>query len=146
MRIWSLHPKYLDSKGLVALWREALLAKKVLEGKTKGYKNHPQLERFKKSKNPIDCINQYLAIVYKESVSRGYNFNKEKIDWNFYKTKLKVTNGQIDYERIHLINKLKTRDIRKYRMLKTEKTFQPHTLFKVVKGNIEKWEIINIDK
>jgi len=43
MRIWSLHPKYLDSKGMVALWREALLAKQVLLNKTKGYKNHPQL-------------------------------------------------------------------------------------------------------
>jgi hypothetical protein len=33
MRIWSLHPKYLDSKGLVALWRESLLAKNVLRDK-----------------------------------------------------------------------------------------------------------------
>ena len=49
MRLWSVHPKYLDSKGLVALWREALLAKQVLEGGTKGYRNHPQLDRFKKS-------------------------------------------------------------------------------------------------
>jgi carboxyl-terminal processing protease len=29
MRLWSLHPKYLDAQGLVALWREALLAKAV---------------------------------------------------------------------------------------------------------------------
>lgn len=47
MRIWSLHPKYLDTKGLVALWRETLLAQHVLSGKTKRYKNHPQLARFK---------------------------------------------------------------------------------------------------
>jgi len=46
MRIWSLHPKYLDTKGLVALWRDALLARHVLQGKTTGYKNHPQLNRF----------------------------------------------------------------------------------------------------
>ena len=64
MRIWSLHPKYLDSKGLVALWRETLLAKHVLEGKTKGYKNHPQLNRFKEIKDPIGVINQYLSEIY----------------------------------------------------------------------------------
>jgi hypothetical protein len=78
MRIWSLHTKYLDSKGLVALWRETLLAKHVLEGKTKGYKNHPQLNRFKALKNPIDGINEYLSMVYFEAKQRGYNFNKEK--------------------------------------------------------------------
>jgi hypothetical protein len=26
MRIWTVHPRYLDPKGLVAAWREALLA------------------------------------------------------------------------------------------------------------------------
>jgi hypothetical protein len=78
MRLWSLHPEYLDTKGLVALWREALLAKHVLEGKTKGYKNHPQLDRFKQSVSPVEMINQYLAEVYIEASKRNYNFNKEK--------------------------------------------------------------------
>ena len=143
MRIWSIHPKYLDSKGLVALWREALLAKKVLEGKTKGYKNHPQLERFKNSKKPLDCINQFLSVVFIESVERKYKFNKEKIDWNFKRTILKVTSEQINYERNHLLNKLKTRDKLKYKMLIKEKIFQAHPLFKVVTGKIEHWEKIN---
>ena len=80
MRLWSLiHPKYLDSKGLVALWREGLLAKKVLKGETKGYKNHPQLLRFKNSNDRSRHDNNYLLNVYKESKSRGYNFNKSKI-------------------------------------------------------------------
>ena len=83
MRIWSIHPKYLDSKGLVALWRETLLAKNVLENKTKGYKNHPQLNRFRESKKAIDCIDQYLWEVYKESEIRNYSFNKNKISQNF---------------------------------------------------------------
>jgi len=67
MRLWSLHPKYLDSKGLVALWRETLLAKHVLEGKTKGYRNHPQLDRFKLSEDPLAAINYYLQMIYEES-------------------------------------------------------------------------------
>src|SRR5664279_1767699 len=96
MRIWSLHPKYLDSKGLVALWREALLAKNVLEGKTIGYKNHPQLNRFKQAKRPLEAINQYLSEIYLESVIRSYNFDKQKINWSFKKSKLPVTTGQLN--------------------------------------------------
>jgi hypothetical protein len=78
MRIWSLHPKYLDTMGLVALWRETLLAKHVLEGRTTGYRNHPQLTRFKNSKSPVERINQYLAEIYLEASNRSYLFNKEK--------------------------------------------------------------------
>lgn len=140
MRLWSLHPKYLDSKGLVALWREALLAKKVLEGKTKGYKFHPQIKRFKNSKKPLSCINQYLAEVYKEAILRSYKFDKNKINWNFSRSKLKVTNGQIEFERNHLLNKLKKRDKIFYKKLMKENKLIIHPLFKTVKGKIENWE------
>ena len=118
MRIWSLHPKYLDSKGLVALWRETLLAKHVLEGKTKGYLNHPQLQRFKKAKRPIECINQYLYAVYEESVERNYNFDKNKFNQEFTPSELPVTNEQIIYEKNHLLKKLKSRDRDKYYFFK----------------------------
>jgi len=142
MRIWSLHPKYLDTKGLVALWRETLLAKHVLEGKTKGYKNHPQLNRFKKLKKPTNAINYYLASVYAEAVKRGYNFSKEKIDWTFEKCSIYVTHGQLDYETSHLLNKLKTRDNKKYIGVKSVKKLQAHPIFKVIEGDIEDWEIV----
>ena len=52
MRLWTLHPRYLDARGLVALWREALLAQKVLRGKTRGYRAHPQLQRFREQADP----------------------------------------------------------------------------------------------
>jgi hypothetical protein len=142
MRIWSLHPKYLDTKGLVALWRESLLAKHVLEGKTKGYKNHPQLNRFKKTKYPIDLINQYLSEVYHEAVKRNFNFDKQKINWTFRKTKVPVTTGQVNYEAKHLLNKLKNRDYNKYKELKLKLTFDNHPIFKLVDGEIEEWEIL----
>ena len=141
MRIWSLHPKYLDNRGFVALWRESLLAKKVLEGKTRGYKNHPQLTRFKKEKNPLDCINQYLTVVYNESVARGYKFNKRKINRDFKPKVLLVTEGQLRYERDHLLNKLKVRDPERYDQLTGETEIDPHPLFKVMEGEIEDWEI-----
>ncbi len=142
MRIWSIHPRYLDTKGLVALWREALLAKYVMEGKTKGYKNHPQLIRFETGKKPFDSINQYLSVVYKEAVNRGYNFDKNKVQWSFKPVELTVTKGQIKYETIHLKKKLKLRDISKYNDLITQKEILAHPLFKIIDGEIEDWEVI----
>jgi DUF4097 and DUF4098 domain-containing protein YvlB len=143
MRIWSLHPKYLDAKGLVALWRETLLAKKVLEGKTVGYRNHPQLNRFKEAKRPVEVIDQYLAEIYLESVSRNYNFDIQKINWHFKKSKLTVTTGQLNYEVKHLLVKFKNRDLNKYEELKTNSTFDIHPLFKLINGDIERWELLN---
>lgn len=142
MRLWSLHPKYLDTKGLVALWRETLLAKHVLEGKTKGYKNHPQLNRFKKSKNPGEAINQYLGDIYAEASARGYNFDKKKINWNFKRNKLTVTTKQLDYETVHLLAKLKKRDLGKYNELRSQKSIATHPIFKLSEGEIEEWEIV----
>ena len=79
MRLWSLQHKYLDAQGLVALWREALLAKAVLRNATKGYRNHPQLERFRASSTPLLAINSFLAGVFVESIARGYTFNHDKV-------------------------------------------------------------------
>jgi len=142
MRIWSIHPKYLDTKGLVALWRETLLAKNVLEGNTKGYKNHPQLERFKASGNALDCIHYYLQEVYNEAVTRGYKFDKSKFNNNVSPCLIKVTKGQMDYELRHLLNKLELRDPDKYHELKALGEIKAHSLFIIVEGEIEDWERI----
>lgn len=140
MRIWSVHPKYLDSKGLVAVWRETLLAKNVLAGKTRGYKNHPQLTRFRNSDNPVERIDQYLAGIYEEAFERGYHFDKKKIDMNYVPGKIPVTDGQLLYETKHLLSKLKIRDPEKYSVLSGNDIFEPHSLFEVVHGVIEPWE------
>ncbi len=142
MRIWSIHPKYLDAKGIVALWRETLLAKHVLEGKTRGFKNHPQLNRFKNLKYPVDAINEYLDHVFTEAILRGYQFDGTKISRPFKKTKIKVTSGQLEFEASHLLKKLKTRDPKLFSGFKKIKTFEPHPIFKEVKGEIEVWEIV----
>ncbi|MBE0648656.1 MAG: hypothetical protein IH596_12840 [Bacteroidales bacterium] len=142
MRIWSVHPGYLDTQGLTALWRETLLAKKVLEGKTKGYRNHPQLNRFKKSDDPLRCISQYLAAVYGESLKRGYHFNKEKFHAHTQLVTLPVTRGQIDYETQHLLKKLQARDVERYTRLLKETTIALHPLFYLIDGETEEWEIV----
>lgn len=141
MRLWSLHPSYLDAKGLVALWRETLLAKHVLEGRTKGYRNHPQLMRFKRTANPLHCINQYLSIVFQEAEKRGYHFDGNKVDTRFDETILTVTDGQMKYETEHLLQKLKVRDPKKFDFL-NGKPMQPHPMFKIISGQIEPWEIV----
>jgi len=142
MRIWSLHPKHLDSKGLVAVWRETLLAKHVLEGKTKGYKNHPQLNRFKKLEAPIDAIDNYLAIIFKEASLRGYNFDSTKFNINTTCIKITVTRGQLNYEKEHLQTKLRKRNLKKFNENKHARSFQTHPLFKLVTGDVEDWEIL----
>lgn len=141
MRIWSLHPKYLDTKGLLALWRESLLAKHVLEGKTKGYKNHPQLARFKQMKQPLHAINHYLYEVYHEAERRNYRFDKSKIDNNFQPVKMAVTSGQLEYEMKHLLKKLAVRDQVRFEQLRCLKTIDPVALFQVKDGDVEYWEI-----
>lgn len=141
MRIWSIHPKYLDTKGLTAVWRETLLAKHVLEGKTKGYTNHPQLIRFKNSEYPLDCINRYLSIIYEEACMRGYNYDQSKFRTDFKACVLPVTRGQVEYEAKHLLKKLQQRDINRYIEYKDLKEWEVHPLFELVEGETESWEI-----
>ena len=143
MRIWSIHPKYLDTKGIVALWRETLLAKNVLEGNTKGYKNHPQLIRFKATDNTVEAINQYLAEIWEEATRRGYNFDRNKIDFDFKKIKIEVTIGQMDYEFSHLLKKLELRDRARFDQYKNLNSVDSAEIFKEIEGEIEKWEIIS---
>ncbi|MGH2566577.1 MAG: pyrimidine dimer DNA glycosylase/endonuclease V [Ginsengibacter sp.] len=137
MRIWSIHPKYLDSKGLVALWREALLAKNVLEGKTKGYRNHPQLERFKKLNDPLDAINFYLSSVYEEALKRKYNFDTTKFNETKKTILITVTHQQVEYEFQHLLLKLKSRDKKIYDAIKNSSAIEPHPVFTIVQGPVE---------
>lgn len=141
MRLWSIHPKYLDTKGLVALWRESLLAQEALISKTKPYKNHPQLQRFKKQLDPISAIGSYLRYICEEAKRKGYHFNKEKILILSKKRRLiRVSRRQLLFELEHLKQKLRTRDPRKYNLLLKIKEIEPHPIFQIVEGDIEKWE------
>ncbi len=140
MRLWTLHPKYLDAKGLVALWREALLAQKVLQGATKGYKHHPQLLRFSKTKNPPAALATYLKAVHEEAVCRDYHFDAAKIGARRSRGKITETRGQLLYEWAHLKRKLKKRDPKRLREFASVKIPAPHPLFKIVPGEVREWE------
>ncbi|HEX6916366.1 MAG TPA: pyrimidine dimer DNA glycosylase/endonuclease V [Chitinophagaceae bacterium] len=143
MRIWSLHPSYLDTKGLVALWRETLLAKHVLLGKTKGYTRHPQLNRFYAAPQPVDAIDYYLSFILEEAKKRGYQFDSNKVNLLCKKTELTVTRGQLRYELDHLLAKLKARDAQKYSALAARKRFSCHPMFRVVPGPVADWEVVS---
>jgi hypothetical protein len=140
MRLWSLHPCYLDPKGLAALWREGLLAQKVLMGDTQGYKNHPQLLRFRNTHNSIGAIASYLRRVADAAERRGYHFNRSKIVNRYVYGKIAVTSGQVEYEFRHLLAKLKRRSPDMYEKLKMHKRIKVHPLFRRVPGNVEDWE------
>ena len=140
MRLWSIHPKYLDGIGLVALWRESLLAQKVLNGKTKGYRHHPQLRRFKAHPDLQGAIAMYLHDIWNESRMRGYNFNREKIAEVSLIDKIPVTRGQLLFEFDWLCNKLKIRNCKKYQELLSLKEIECHPLFEIIEGDMEEWE------
>lgn len=142
MRIWSLHPQYLDAKGLVALWRESLLAQAVLAGKTRGYLHHPQLLRFRQHAEPLDALAYYLSVVYDEGQARGYHFDGSKFTPVERPAQIEVAQGQMDYEWGHLLAKLERRDPQRFARLQAIGPPEPHPLFRVVAGGVAEWEKI----
>lgn len=140
MRLWSLHPKYLDPQGLVALWREGLLAQAVLHDETRGYRNHPQLDRFKQCALPQAAMRAYLMALYVESQARGYRFDRSKIKESGAFDRLPVTSGQVAYEWAHLMSKLKNRNPVSYSLWQNLDVVEVHPLFDLVPGQVESWE------
>jgi Pyrimidine dimer DNA glycosylase len=140
MRLWSLHPRYLDARGLVALWREGLLAQAVLRGETKGYVHHPQLVRFRERSSPLGLLAEYLRAVRAEALARGYRFAAGKIGRGRARERLTVTRGQLDFEWRHLTAKLERRDPERRKSLAAVETPAPHPLFRLVPGGVAPWE------
>lgn len=142
MRLWSIHPSLLDSKGLVACWRETLLAQKVLAGHTRGYRQHPQLQRFREQEDPLASIGCYLQGIHAEACARGYNFDATKILFPHTQVpKITVTKGQVDFEIQHLRKKLEERDPQWLESSAWHYSQPPlHALFTLISGPIAEWE------
>ena len=140
MRIWSLHPEYLDRQGLVACWRESLLAQKVLAGKTVGYTRHPQLARFRALDDPLAGIGSYLQGLADEAGRRGYRFDVTRIVRSDRALTLTVTRGQLDVEASHLLAKLKERSPERVAGFPKPADLLPHPLFTVIPGPVADWE------
>jgi hypothetical protein len=140
MRLWTIHPKHLDAKGLVALWREALLAQKVLQGRTRGYRHHPQLLRFQATRRPAAALAAYLAAVHEESVRRGYRFDASKIGRVSFRGQIPETKSQLLHEWNHLKWKLARRDPERFLAGQSLAVPQPHPLFRIIPGKVRSWE------
>jgi len=142
MRLWSIHPQYLDPQGLVALWREALLARAVLRGQTRGYRHHPQLQRFRAHAISRSAISAYLAAIHSEATARGYAFEHSKVGPLRPVDSIPTTTGQILYEWKHLLGKLSARSPVLHRQWRAVRVPRCHPLFMPVPGTIEPWERI----
>ena len=142
MRLWTLHPKYLDAAGLTAAWREALLARHVLLGRTRGYRNHPQLARFRAQARPVAAINSFLAAIHAESLARGYSFDASKVGAARRSATMPETRGQLAYEWQHLLAKLRARDPERHRKLRGIRSPDAHPLFRIVAGRVRPWEVL----
>jgi hypothetical protein len=140
MRLWTVHPSYLDARGLVALWREALLARAVLAGRTRGYQHHPQLCRFRDAPDPEGAINAYLQAVYAESTRRGYCFDAGKLGPVRTVVPIIATHGQLDVEWRHLTAKLRRRSPATFRAVRSVTRPRAHPLFRVRPGAVAAWE------
>lgn len=166
MRIWSLHPRYLDRQGLTACWREALLAQAVLAGRTRGYRQHSQLTRFRAQPHAVAAVGAYLGGVASEAARRGYRFDVGRIDRpeptdgtttvaatssesassvgeassGALVPRIPVTAGQVAHEWAHLSAKLVVRSPERAAAQVAVTAPEVHPLFVVVPGPVEDWE------
>ena len=140
MRLWSLHPAYLDRRALVAVWREGLLARAVLRGQTRGYRSHPQLFRFRDHPAPKSAINHYLREIAAEAERREYRFDKSLLGPIRNKTGLTVTDGQLRFELNHLRDKIRMRSPSECYRLPSPGALAAHPIFTVTSGDVEAWE------
>ncbi len=130
----------MDRQGLLALWRESLLAKAVLRGETTGYRHHPQLLRFQATGVPRSAINAYLYEIHAESVARGYRFDGSKVGPRRSMATIPVTSGQVQHEWAHLLTKLSVRSGPLYLQWQGCGVPECHPLFHVIPGDVEQWE------
>ncbi len=140
MRIWTLHPRYLDRQGLLALWREGLLAQKVLQGMTRGYTGHPQLARFRSHRDPLGMIAAYLHGVWLEACARGYSFDRARIAAPPCGGRVEESEGQLLFEWAHLLEKLRVRAPSLHEEYRGIDLPEPHPLFRIVPGGKREWE------
>jgi len=143
MRLWSIHPKYLDRQGLLACWREGLLALSVArKGFVGAYSKHPQLERFKKTRDPKGAIVSFLQEIAMEMMARGYR--PKALPRPKHRQKIAVTKGQLEFEFSRLQEKLRKRSKAKFlenrRIVSKEKGLKTNGSFYIVAGPKESWE------
>ncbi len=116
------------------------MAQAVLRGETRGYRNHPQLDRFKNHSASLAAISLYLKGIHEEAKVRDYAFDIRKIEPARKTVSLNVTTGQMAYEWAHLLAKLEVRNPALYRKWRNVEMPEAHSIFTVHAGDVESWE------
>lgn len=140
VRLWSVHPRYLDPAGLCGLWREALLAQAVVGGEKKGYRRHPQARRVLEERDPRGAIRSYLRGVWEEGCRRGYRLDPRRIAWWDREARMTVPRGQLEYELVLLAVKLEARAPCLAGRLPSLEDVLPHPALDVAEGGLAWWE------
>jgi|SRR5688572_647899 len=112
-----------------------------MNGKTKGYNHHPQLDRFKLHATPTLAVNVYLLGIHREAEKRGFVFDSGKIGRVEDEVdQIPVSTGQVEYEWDHLMAKLAARSPAAYEKLYSLRSPECHPMFYLCSGGIEDWE------
>ena len=122
------------------MWREGLLARAVLSDATLGYRNHPQLIRFRAQPDPLRALDAYLTGVLDESLVRDYRFSAHKIRRVEEVGFMEETRGQMAFERAHLLAKLRVRDQGRWQALLDMDQPEPNPVFRLKDGPVRDWE------
>jgi hypothetical protein len=160
VRLWSIHPEYLDRMGLLGLWREALLAQQVLHGETENYKNHSHMQRFYAlpKEDAMQYMSDYLFFVWQEGKLRGYKLNVNHIkdprnggSLSGSPRKLfTVSSGQLALEYQILCMRTRNRDHKHFLGLEDKYPShrmwvpKPNPVFTLIHGRKEEWEKFDI--
>ena len=138
MKLWTFHPRYLDTCGLTGLWREAIMAQniliKLMQGKLVGYTNHPELNKIRNIGESIfweGAIRVYLDEIYKESVLRKHSFNQYKIRASrgfLLNVEIWLSEEQLRQEEETIKERMAVRSPGRYQEVK-DLQFEPHPLF-----------------
>lgn len=140
MRLWSVDPALLDRAALIAGWREGLLAQKVLDGRTRGYRSHPQLVRFQSLDEPVGGMVAWLEGLADEADRRGYRFDRTRLLRPGNDTiRIELTDGQLELEWHHLRAKVRDRDASWWARIEHAEP-AAHPMFTLVAGPVAPWE------
>ncbi len=137
MKLWSLHPRHMDHTRLLALWRTALAARDIIEGRASDYRVDRSIYRFMGRLDSDRAINTYIYYIWLEAKGRGYRFareealKKELIDTEI---KIPVTSGQLLFEAWKLLTKISQTNPDWISRLAIEKCFEANPVFRVVEG------------
>jgi hypothetical protein len=112
-------------------------------GDTRGWRNHPQLDRFKDHSETMDAIGFYPLKIREEASFRGHSYDGSKIRRPINRVALtSITTGQLLYEFSLLLERTRLRMPAWHEKLREVYDLpKAYPLFEVVEGDVGRWEV-----